>query len=103
MSIQEEVQAECERQLSKWGVQNHKNGTGLAIYRDYEKVYKRVCEKNKSLGIERWDSILLEEIFEALAEIDPVKLRAELIQAAAVIFTWIDCIDRRKDAAIQSV
>jgi hypothetical protein len=42
-----------------------------------------------------WLLIALEEVFEALVEDDPVKLRAELVQAAAVLVAWIEAIDRR--------
>lgn len=39
--------------------------------------------------------IFLEEVAEALAEDDPAKLRAELVQAAAYAVKWIEAIDRR--------
>lgn len=42
-----------------------------------------------------WLLIALEEVFEALAESDPAKLRAELVQSAAVHVAWIEAIDRR--------
>ena len=41
-----------------------------------------------------WDTIFREEVYEALSEIDPVKMRAELIQAAAVAVAMIEHIDR---------
>lgn len=46
-----------------------------------------------------WDGILLEEVYEALAESDPAKLRAELIQVAAVAVAWVQAIDRRGEEA----
>jgi hypothetical protein len=45
-----------------------------------------------------WADILEEEIAEALAESDPVKLRAELVQSGAVIVAWIEAIDRARRA-----
>ena len=42
-----------------------------------------------------WDGILLEEVYEAFAEEDPIKLRSELVQVAAVAVQWIAAIDRR--------
>jgi len=45
-----------------------------------------------------WEMILLEEVWEALAETDPVKLRAELIQVAAVAVAWVEDIDSRHEA-----
>lgn len=40
-------------------------------------------------------SILLEEVFEAMAEGGVVKLRAELVQVAAVTVAWLEYLDRR--------
>jgi len=38
--------------------------------------------------------MLLEEIYEALAESDPQKMRAELIQVLAVAMKMVEAIDR---------
>lgn len=95
MSIEQEVKEECDRQLEKWGVQNHKNGTGFQVYKDLANDCKKICDLRNKHSMERWNYILLEEVYEALAEEDPEKLRKELIQCAAVIHTWIACIDRR--------
>jgi len=38
--------------------------------------------------------MLLEEVYEALAESDPQKMRVELVQVAAVVFKMIEKIDR---------
>ena len=46
-----------------------------------------------------WDGILLEEVYEALAEADPIKRRAELVQVAAVAVRIIEQIDREADAS----
>lgn len=55
-------------------------------------------KRTNALRVERgelaWDGILLEEVFEALAEADPAAMRAELVQAAAVIVNMIECLDR---------
>jgi NTP pyrophosphatase (non-canonical NTP hydrolase) len=76
-----EVEAERARQDEKWGEQN---------CHDFE-----------------WVSILAEEVGEAAAEAneanfhfgknrgDFTKLRAELVQVAAVAVAWIEAIDRR--------
>ncbi|MEY9934267.1 hypothetical protein ABH926_008932 [Catenulispora sp. GP43] len=39
--------------------------------------------------------MLLEEVYEALAEVDPAALRAELVQVAAVAAAWVEDIDSR--------
>lgn len=50
-------------------------------------------------GTVTFADILLEETFEALAETDPALLRAELVQAGAVIVQWVEAIDQRAAAA----
>jgi hypothetical protein len=65
----EAVDAERQRQIAKFGDQHHPDGT--------------------------WMHVLIEEVFEALAEEDPAKLRAELVQVAAVCAAWITDIDGR--------
>lgn len=59
----------------------------------------RVAREIAALAAEHggltWRHILAEEMFEALAESDPAKLRAELVQVAAVAVQWVEAIDRR--------
>lgn len=90
-----EIQAERERQDARWGEQNHPDGTG----RDGDEInagYARMaCEDAASRGEVTWRHIATEEDMEAYAESDPVKLRAELVQSAAVKVAWIAAIDRR--------
>lgn len=40
-----------------------------------------------------WESILLEEVYEALAAPTPAARRAELVQVAAVALRWIEKVD----------
>lgn len=92
----EAVDAERQRQLAKWGDQRHADGTGAQHYvamadEAREDVELFVAQHS---GPE-WALVLLEEVYEALAESDPVKLRTELVQAAAVIAAWVSDIDRR--------
>jgi hypothetical protein len=54
------------------------------------------CETANARNAPGWDVILMEEVYEALAEKDPDRLRAELVQVAAVAVQWIDCINRRQ-------
>ncbi|MFV2172293.1 HNH endonuclease signature motif containing protein [Actinomadura sp. LOL_016] len=60
------------------------------------------CEvkgRNPAASCTAWDGVLLEEVYEALAEPDPAKLYAELIQVAAVAQAWAGAIDRRTATA----
>lgn len=110
-AIHGQMMVEEQRQDNKWGEQNHPDGTGrtrLPLYLlsdnaiddtlragDLSERFKAETDykaRNKALT---WADILLEEIFEALAEDDPKKLREELIQSGAVIAQWIRAIDRR--------
>lgn len=88
------VQAERSAQLAKWGDQRHPDGTNLdnAGWREHA---RSLCQKAAAEGRVTWAHILQEEFVEALAETDPVKIRAELVQVAAVCAAWISDIDRR--------
>jgi len=117
-----DVLAERARQDAKWGQQNHADGTGplsqplysphSVIDEEYPAVrlaslFQTRCERR--FAIDRtargadpagtWTDIFLEEVFEALAEDDPAKLRAELVQSVAVGVAWIEAIDRRTAGA----
>lgn len=98
-----EFSQECRAQQGKWGVQSHPNGTGPGVYwglsepRDaWESalLFRGITESLAQQERLTWLAILMEEIAEALAEDDPHKLRAELVQAGAVIASWVEKIDR---------
>ena len=105
-AIFDQVNTERWRQLEKWGEQSHpdmweESPQGLAFSRSqfvlFAERYRAVNDyaAEASDGSLDWAGILLEEIYEALAEEDPTKLREELIQSAAVITAWIEDIDSR--------
>lgn len=89
-----EVAEERGRQDAKWGPQNHPDGTGK-IGDSIQAITDRAKCKANGPDRDNWRDILQEEVSEAFAETDPVKLRAELIQVAAVATAWIEAIDRR--------
>lgn len=100
-----EVADERERQDIAWGEQNHPNhvpGQGPLGVEKLEREATHWKNRNRH-RVNRdelaWDGILLEEAFEAVAETDPAKLRAELIQVAAVAVCWVEAIDRRTASA----
>ncbi len=97
-----ELADERQRQVAKWGVQRHPNGTGRGIEwlpgrsLGYLREYARErCKANPADG-DNWLDILLEEVFEAAAESDDEPLRGELVQVAAVAIAWIETIDARR-------
>jgi hypothetical protein len=96
-----EVQEERARQDARFGEQNHPDIGGRVpeVQRsdytfDLVQIRKRE-NRMRVVGRLGWDLILLEEVYEALAESDPALLRAELVQVAAVAAAWIEAIDRR--------
>ncbi|MBT2508849.1 hypothetical protein J7I98_23770 [Streptomyces sp. ISL-98] len=98
----EEIDAERQRQLAKFGDQRHRDGThpdriwaftGPAGY--VANCARENTDQLASEGHVTWLDIALEEFAEAAAESDPAKLRTELIQVAAVCAAWVSDLDRR--------
>ena len=89
-----DIRAERARQDAKWGVQNHRDGTGLPGDAMIARNAKADCDRATRNGTLTYRLILAEEVAEAFAERDPMKLRAELAQVAAVAVAWIEKIDR---------
>ncbi|MDY0891848.1 hypothetical protein [Frigoribacterium sp. CFBP9030] len=90
-----EVLRERDRQDSKWGEQNHPDGTGGDRAIRQAEWAKQRTDLRAEEGTVTWLVILREEVLEAFAESDPTKLRDELIQVAAVAQQWVQAIDRR--------
>lgn len=91
----EKVDEERQRQLKLWGPQPLPDGTGSEDQRDEANMARWVCESAFTDGEGTHAHVLLEEVYEVLAESDPVKLREELVQVAAVCAKWIADIDSR--------
>jgi hypothetical protein len=90
-----EVAAERARQDAKWGQQNHLIGGGAEVYAHTAAVARRECDAETAAGRVTWRHILLEEMWEVLAETDEAKARGELVQLAAVAVAAVEAIDRR--------
>lgn len=108
--VLDNIKAERNRQDAKWGDQSAiRDGTGpntLPLAFSLPINGKNYASSLSLLATERTDiearnggatmaSILLEEIFEALAESDAEKLRVELVQVAAVAVAWCEYLDKR--------
>lgn len=100
-----DIAAERAWQHEKWGEQNHPNGTGpdaspmlCSPFTNAQLagIAKRQSNQRAASGTVTYADILVEEVCEALAESDPAKLRAELVQVAAVAAQWVEAIDRAK-------
>lgn len=111
-----EVAGERTRQDTRWGEQNHPDGTGgdpgiqpfgycdAADLADWlahpdpgtvDGFVRARCEAMFEQGSGTYEAILTEEWGEAVSAADPVALRIELVQVAAVAVAWIQAIDRR--------
>jgi hypothetical protein len=97
----EEIDAERQRQLAKFGDQHHPDGTGLhpARQKQLADEARSLCQRAAREGFLAWSHILMEEVREAMAEEDPAALRMELMQVAAVCAAWIADIDSRPASA----
>lgn len=91
-----QVMAERNRQDALWGEQNHKDGTGSPGYKEESAFFKSMCDEAAKQGTITYRHILQEEVYEAFAESDKSKLRAELIQVAAVAVAWVEKLDREQ-------
>jgi hypothetical protein len=90
-----DITAEREAQHAVHGVQHHlPDGTDPRWERIAEAA-RRECDQATAIGHLTWRHILLEEVAEALAEDDPVRLRRELVQVVAVGAQWLQAIDNR--------
>lgn len=91
-----EVIAERGRQDAKWGEPvDHPDGTGGSVAIGAALDAKANTDRAAAEGRVTWRHILREEVAEAFAETDPVKLRAELVQVAAVTVKWLRMLDAR--------
>jgi hypothetical protein len=99
LTVLAEIAAERSAQDTKWGEQNHPDGTGPTDDARRAALEAKIrTDRAADEGRCTWALILLEEVFEALAEHDPARLRAELVQVAAVAVSWVQAIDRRADS-----
>lgn len=93
-----DVWAERVRQIEKFGEQHREDGTGGPVMQRKAEEARECCDYLARHGGADWRAVLLEEVFEAMAEDDPAKLRAELVQVAAVCVAWVEDIDSRTPA-----
>ncbi|MFH9826748.1 hypothetical protein [Streptomyces bobili] len=116
-AVAEAIDTERQAQLAKWGEQRHPVIDARDIpevthpyYASRADIWRQVNEERAtaSLTVGRcsrcpegphthtaWDGILLEEVYEALAEPDPMKRRAELVQVMAVCAAMIAADEAR--------
>lgn len=92
-----EVEDQLLKQVDKWGIQNHPDGTGEPGDEDVALYHKEECEWAREHGLLSWRHILMEEVAEAFAEAPGSEaLRVELIQVAAVAVAWAERLNKRR-------
>ncbi|MEV0822112.1 hypothetical protein ACWDA3_01965 [Nonomuraea rubra] len=90
-----EVAAERAAQDARFGMQLLPDGTGGEGTVAASDLARDATDSAARGGALTWRHILAEEVMEAFAEADPDRLRAELIQVAAVAVKWTQALDRR--------
>ncbi|MFF8485200.1 hypothetical protein [Streptomyces antibioticus] len=94
----EDMDTERQRQIAKFGEQHRPDGTGGSGAQYAADRYRSIVDHAfKTSDGPTWRDVLLEEVYEALAENDLARLRAELVQVAAVCAAWAADLDSRKD------
>lgn len=102
LNVLKEVEAERMAQHIKWGEQNHADFSAPELSDGAKELAamsaataRELCEQAFASGNGNYADILEEEFYEAVAERDSKsRLRAELIQLAAVAVAWAEKIDR---------
>ena len=107
-----DVARERLRQMRKWGEQNHPLGMGpnersleigydrVELFNNFQLAKYFTESTNNAAGMINqltWRDILLEEVFELLAEGRADKVREEAIQVAAVAVAIVEYVDRTRD------
>lgn len=101
--ILEEIKKERVRQHEKHGEQNIPSWhpdikdpeKQLQILRLMsEEIIKQRVDTEAKSNTKNWSSIALEEFIEAVAAPTDYQRRSEIIQCAAVLVQWIECLDR---------
>lgn len=90
------IREERKRQLEKWGVQRHPDGTGSSMAGLIADQWKKVCDTRHDADDDNWATIAAEEFFEGLAETDKTKLFEEVVQMAAVFTAWGEDLIKQK-------
>jgi len=110
LGIMTEILKEVKSQRVKWGEQNHPSldphlersgGRGEAMNAYYkipsEELAKQLVTRALKNDRLTWAHIAIEELCEAIGAKSGPDMRAELIQTAAVLVSWINSIDRNSE------
>lgn len=93
-----DVYAERDRQRSLGHLDSHDYSDGTGMHLDKALPLPSAASvraRAEAAFAVPWSLVLLEEVLEALEEDNEERLRAELVQVAAVAVRWIGAIDVR--------
>lgn len=90
------------RQDDKWGEQNHPDGMG-EVWKAAADDAREATDRAAANGTVTWRHIILEEVYEMIAESDEDRIIAEGVQIAAVLAQHREAIMRRRENAGQAV
>lgn len=95
--ITREVLAERMRQHAKYGQQQHGDRASFKPVEFEFPAMLAAAERqiNADPETKTWQSIVLEQVYEAMAAEELPAMRQRLVQAAAVVMAWIEDIDTR--------
>lgn len=106
LQLTHELLLERARQDAKWGEQNHQSlpKPPRWCFLPYSALpsaadMKKQVDLEARDGSSNWLGITLEELIEAVEATNAAERRAELLQLAAVVLAWVECIDRREAGA----
>jgi hypothetical protein len=95
--VMEEVSHERMAQHKKFGKQDWPNGTCEPMDHANLQHARDAYTESLAAGTLSWREILTEEVAEVYAERNAARLKAELVQVAAVAIAWVECLDRHYD------
>jgi hypothetical protein len=94
--VLDELAAECARQdAQRGGAALWPDGTGDAPDRAMAELVRQMLEDKAAEGRLTWSHLLYRRMWDALAEVDPARLRGLLLRLAASAVRWVAAIDRR--------
>lgn len=92
------IAVERTRQALKWGTQDlpDRKASDLTDFEAKHKaeLYQRQAKQWPDMV--SWQAVLLEEVYEALAETEPDKIIGELVQVMAVCCSWVESLAAQK-------
>lgn len=95
VAVLADVRAERMRQAAEFGVQHRDDGTGGPVMQHKAEEAQACADWLAENGGADWRSLLLAQVYSAVAEDEQGGVRAGLVKTAALCTAWIEDIDSR--------